>query len=472
MITRITLCLISLLFLSALPLGATSLIGGEIQFRQTGARELEASVILFYNNATSELIGSDSVYFCWGDGQCELLGLSNGMDVNGDGAPDGEFIAPGVQKNIYTGIHEYVAYGTYRLGMRHSNRPGGIINLGFPNSDQARFYIEALAVLSEDAPSDNHSPVLLEAPVGIGVVGKPFVHIPNAFDIDDDSIAYEWTVPLIDKDTPAPGYIWPDLIPGGDPLNNLAIDPVTGATAWNSPQRPGRYTMAIKISSYRNGELRDQITRDILIEVEDGNNLPANLSLSVEEPGIIDVAVGDTVLVDAAAEDPETGQQLSLSASCGLFEDYYAFPASFSAMASGNQANGGFMWVVRQEHVRKQPYPLVFRAQDDFLLRGLSAMKLLRYRVASAVAADEAGVRQGKRVEVFPNPASGAAQVRIHNLILPARYQLYHGSGQLAGAGQFRQEQEELDLSGLPAGMYFLRVGDANEGEAVKVIHR
>lgn len=464
MITRIALPAVLLWLLSALPLYATTFLGGEIQFQQVGERELEASVVFYYDNPDSGPAGRDSVLLCWGDGNCEALGVSNG--------PDGELIAPGVRKNIYAGVHVYDALGTYTLNVRVPNRPGGILNLGFPNSDQVWFYTESVAVLSASNPGDNHSPVLLEAPVGIAVEGQPFIQIPNAFDIDGDSLAYELVTPLLERGVPAPGYIWPQFIPSGPTSNDLLFDQETGVLLWESPQQSGLYVVAIKIKSYRTGVLRDQVTRDILIVVEDGDNLGAGLSLSEEAPGIIDVAVGDTVLVEAIAEDPETGQQIGLTASCGLLEPYYSSPASFSAMASGNEAFGSFRWVVREEHRRQQPYSLVFRAQDDFLLRGLSAMKLLRYRVASTVAVEEAGKQEGKRLEVFPNPASGTAQVRLNNVPLPAVYQLYHANGQLAASGVFRQEREELGLSALPPGMYVLKVGDAPEQQAVKIFCR
>lgn len=470
--SRTTLSIVLPLFLSALPLRANTFLGGEIQFQQVGERELEASVVFYYDNPDSGPAGRDSVLLCWGDGNCETLGVSNGPDENGDGAPDGELIAAGLRKNVYAGVHEYGALGTYTLSVRVPNRPGGILNLNFPNSDQVWFYTESVAVLSAGNPADNHSPVLLEAPVGIAIEGQPFIQIPNAFDIDDDSLAYELVTPLLERGLPAPGYIPPQLFPSGPSSNALEIEEETGVLLWDSPQRPGFYVVAIKIKSYRDGELRDQVTRDILIVVEEGDNLGAGLSLSEEATGIIDVAVGDTVLVEAVAEDPETVQQIGLTASCGLLEPYYSSPASFSAMASGNEAFGSFRWVVREEHRRQQPYSLVFRAQDDFLLRGLSAMKLLRYRVASAVAADEAGKNAVKRLEVFPNPAAGTVRIKLPGMALPVFYQLYHANGQLAASGVFRQEREELGLSALPPGMYVLRVGNAQEQGAVKIFRR
>lgn len=469
MITRITFFFVFLLCCSTFSLQATHNRSGEIEYRQVGPKELEASVIT-YTKASSLPADRDSLTICWGDGLCERIVRSNGPDLNGDGVPDGEIIAPNVKMNVYTYTHQYENPGYYVLSVTDPNRNGGIVNINFPNSDQVKFHIESGVFLSQDDPMNNHSPVLLEPPLGFGIVGQPFVHVPNAFDIDDDSVAYALAVPLQERGLEVPNYVWPNLV-GAGPGNQLAIDPETGMMVWDAPQMPGEYNIAIVIRSYRNGEVVDIVLRDMQIIIEDAEHLLPDITLTETEEGIIDVAVGDTVQVDITASSP-LGQTVELTASCGLLEeDFYSSTAQFAAANIMDEAEGMFIWIVREEHVRRQPYLLAFRARDEFEETGAVNFKILRYQVSAVVPADEPEHRE-KTVEVFPNPAFSKAQVRLNNVLLPASYRLYHANGQLAASGLFRQEQEELDFSGLPAGLYFLRVGAVNAQGSVKVIHR
>ncbi|MCB9286804.1 MAG: T9SS type A sorting domain-containing protein [Lewinellaceae bacterium] len=469
MITRITPFLSLFLFCFSLSLHATHNRSGEIEYRQVGPKELEASVIT-YTRASSLPADRDTVTICWGDGICERIARVNGPDLNGNGVPDGEIIAPNVKMNIYTYTHQYEEGGAYVLTMTDPNRNGGILNINFPNSDQVKFHIESSVILSENDPMNNHSPVLQEPPVGIGIVGEPFIHVPNAFDIDDDSVAYALAVPLQERGVEVPNYVWPDMV-GAGPDNQLSIDPETGVLVWDAPQRAGEYNIAMEIRSYRNGELVDVVFRDMQILIDDAEHLLPTITLTETEEGIIDVAVGDTVRVDVTASSP-LGQMVELTASCGLLEDsFFASPASFTATNINDDAEGAFTWIVRDEHIRRQPYLVAFRARDEFEETGAVNFEILRFRVSGVVPVKEPPLHR-ERVETYPNPASGAVQVSLHNIPLPVVYQLYHANGQLAAAGVFRKEQETLDLSGLPQGMYILRVGHATEEAGVKIIRR
>lgn len=469
MIAKITPFLAFLLCCSTLSLQATHNRGGEIEYRQIGPKELEASVIT-YTKVSSQPADRDSIVICWGDGICELIPRVNGPDLNGDGYPDGEIIAPDVKMSIYTDTHQYEDFGYYVLSMTDPNRNGGILNINFPNSDQVKFHVESGAFLMEEDPMNNHSPVLLEPQVGVGIVGQPFIHVPNAFDIDDDSVAYALAIPLQDRGVQVPNYFWPSQF-GSGPGNQLSIDPETGVLIWDRPQRPGEYSIAIVIRSYRNGEVVDIVLRDMQILIEEAAHLLPAINLTETEEGIIDVAVGDTVRVEAAAGSP-MGQMLELTASCGLLEgDFYASTATFTAANILDEVLGTFTWIVRDEHLRRQPYQVAFRARDEFGETGAVNFKILRYRVFGVVPV-EGPVPPRAELEVFPNPTSGRVQVILQEASLPAPYRLYHANGQLAASGQFRKGQEALDFSALPAGMYLLCVGDVARQEAAKIIYR
>ena len=465
-----TLSFAFLFFLSAFQLQATHNRSGEIQYRQIGPKELEASVIT-YSRADANPADQDTITICWGDNLCEQIARVNGPDLDGNGVPNGEIIAPNVKMNIYTYTHQYEELGYYILSMTDPNRNSGILNINFPNSDQVKFHIESVVFLSEEDWMNNHSPVLLEPPVGFGIVGQPYIHVPNAFDIDDDSVAYALAVPLQGLDVEVPNYVLPNQVMAG-PDNQLRIDPETGVMVWDAPQIPGQYNVAIVIRSYRSGEIVDIVLRDLQIIVADGEQLLPNINLTETEEGIIDVAVGDTVRVEVTAASP-LGQTIELTASSGLLEeDFYLSTAAFTAATIiDEEVLGTFSWVVRNEHIRQQPYQIAFRARDEFEETGAVNFKILRYRVSALVPVEEPAPWR-EAVEVFPNPTSGWVQLALHADALPAPYQLYHASGQKAASGLIRNKRQQLDLSGLPPGAYFLRVGDAGRLGTVKIIHR
>lgn len=348
--------------LNSFAASATHNLGGEIEFQQTGPTALEAWVVT-YTNVSSIPADRDTLTFCWGDGICENIPRTNGPDVNGDGVPDGELIAPGIKKNVYRKTHVYAGQGTYILSMTDPNRNGGIVNVNFPNSEQVKLHIESQVKLIDDY-TNNHSPVLLEPPLGIGLKGLPYFHMPNAFDIDGDSLVYSFTIPMQDLGLEVPNYVWPYSIPTPNPLENmLSIDAETGFVSWDTPQQAGQYVIAIRIESYREGELHDVIMRDMTISVDEAEHLNPTITCSEQSNEVIEASIGDTIMVDVEATGWDANLGLSLTASCGLFEDYYEHNAEFDAITTGPEGIGTFTWIVKEEHLRGQPYQLVFKSK-------------------------------------------------------------------------------------------------------------
>ena len=60
----------------------------------------------------------------------------------------------------------------------------------------------------------NNSPILLQPPIDFACVGQPFLHNPNANDLDGDSLSYEFTTPLQDVNTPVPNFSSPSAFGG------------------------------------------------------------------------------------------------------------------------------------------------------------------------------------------------------------------------------------------------------------------
>jgi hypothetical protein len=443
---------------------ATHNRAGEIEFRQIGPLEVEASVIT-YTNANSMPGDRDSLTVCWGDGNFSRVPRVNGLDINGDGVPDGEIIAPGIKMNIYRDTHLYAEINRYTIGMTDPNRNGGIININFPNSENVKFHLQSEIQLEEDF-LNNNSPILLEPPYGIGLEGQTFMHVPNAFDIDDDSISYQLITPLQDKDLEVPNYIFPNLQNPG-PDNMLTLDEETGALVWNAPPKSGEYVFTILITSYREGVVQDKIIRDFTVLIEQAPHMPPSITATENHPEVIHVAIGDTVSVEVSTSSLNDTVLLNLTATCGLFEDFYENNPTFVSSVDGNEGDGTFEWIVQEEHLRQQPYQLVFRSQDNFLGEGLPWFHVLRYRVVTTVSVSPPPAKNFK-VNVYPNPASDFIRVEMKEAVLPQPYILQGMNGKAISTGRLERNHQQIDVAHLPRGSYLLNFPELNH--AIKVI--
>ena len=384
---------ISLLFsLIALPMAmATHNRAGEITIEQVGncvtSLTIKATIVT-YTKASSFMVDRDSLTIFWGDespgarGQ-QVLRINGPIGTNGIGK--GELLENDTRKNIYVAFHTFPSRGTYVISMNDPNRNGGILNLNFPNSEQIKFHIQTTYTFpNPQVDGCNNTPILLQPPIDIGCVGKPFIHNPNAYDADGDSLAYKLIVPFSDRGIQVPNYLFPNMISPG-PKNNLSINEKTGEIVWDSPQRAGEYNLAMIIIEYRDGNPLDTIVRDIQILIQNCDNQPPKIEVPYEE---ICVVAGDVLefKVTATAPIEETRQKVKLGALGGPFEVKLS-PATFTPNINTYQNDPfvrTFRWETRCEHISDQFYTVVFRAVDDFYPRdstGLSVLKTVRIRV-------------------------------------------------------------------------------------------
>ena len=439
--------LLIFLFLGA-NVSQASVFAGEITFRQTGPLEIEASVYLYFRESAVPTQANYSP-ICWGDGNCTSIPITNGEDANGDGFPDGQIVGTEYRLMVYTGTYVYEEAGTYTLSVRSAFRPAGIFNMNAPNSDQVPFHVYATAQVSETGES-NHAPILYEQPlIDEAVVGFPYTHTPNAFDPDDDEIRYEFATPTIEAGIPFPGYLTPDGIAYG-PNNQLSIDPLTGVVRWDSPQRPGRYVIAIKVSTFRDGILQDEVVRDMIIKVRDEMELPPQLHLSDDTP-LREISAGDTLRISATASSLPENDTVVISASGGPF-DYFGAGASFEDNSTPPDAAGQFEWVAEPEDVREEPYQVVFTAREP--TSRLADLKAIRIKV-NALTNTAKETTAPPTLKAYPNPSGGIVQIELS--VPNARYQLVDARGRTVREGLFNSNPAELDVSPLPGGWYVLR---------------
>lgn len=438
------LTLFILLFVS-LSLSATHFRASsvEIQFEQTGPLDVSAAIVMHVLEEFRDDF-RDSLQLSWGDGAVSSVRIANGPDGNGDGIPDGEMVEPGVYKLVFPGQHTYSTTGRYILSVSDPNRSPGILNLNFPNSVSVPFYTESEINLIADFER-NHSPVLLEGGGDFMIVGQDILHLPNAFDVDDDSLVYELITPQMDTGIPVPNYFGIGML--------ATIDADKGIMTFNTGQI-GDYVFAIQITSYRNGELQDRVIRDMTFFNSEPStpNMSPSLTLNTTLEVVQEVNVGDTVRFECSISD-DPGQMLQLTSSSGLY-DFFDNLATFTIV----QNTASFEWIVRPEHVRVHPYPVVVKAKDDYEDLGSANYALMRYRVkGDAVNTTDVASEEWL---VYPNPTSDQLNLNAPSfeVELPVRYTVVSTLGQLLDQGVIRAWPATLSVSTLPAGTYLIRL--------------
>jgi len=336
-----------LAFFNSLIANATHNRAGEITFRHLSGLNYEITIVTY----TKESAPADRPYLGinWGDGTSDSLQRSNG---------NGVVIAPDIKKNIYIGTHIYPGTSTYLVNFEDPNRIGGIVNI--PGSVNVPFYIESKLIISA-ALGFNNSVILLQPPIDDGVIGSPFIHNPNAYDPDGDSLSYELVDCKGSGGLPIPGYQpLSNYVAPGVGTQSCTINPVTGDLIWDSPGIQGIFNVAFYIREWRNGYQIGYVERDMQITIVPSPNQPPVIS---NLPDIC-VEAGTAVNFNVSVTDPNN-DAVTLTATGAPFlftPDSATFP-----IASGiGNVSSTFNWLTTCNHIRKQPYLVTFKAIDTY----------------------------------------------------------------------------------------------------------
>jgi len=396
---RTTVITILLFILSSTLLHATHNRAGEITYKQIGPLTIQATITT-YTQTSSIAADRDSLTLCWGDGTCEKL-----LRSNENGAP----IENDYKMNHYSGTYTYAGLGTYTLTMTDPNRNGLVLNVNPPNSVLIQFHLQTTFNLQDLADNTNQSPTLLLAPVDVGFVRQPFMHIPNAYDLDGDSIAYELVTPLMDLNENVPNYIQIDQI-GAGPENSYTLNEQTGLLVWDSPQIVGQYNIAIKIKSYRNGLLNEEIIRDMQILIKPEENTPPEILTNPEQAELLTVKAGKAIefdfSIDDSEESPAEGGVLFRVSTVETIQEN----ATIDWYPLFDVLSGRYKWTPTLADIRSTPYQIVFKATDS---QGFATFKVIQVQVVENSTSIPLTFQQ-LGFQLFPNPATTQVQ-----LILP-----------------------------------------------------
>ena len=322
---------------------ATHNRAGEITFRKIGNNLFEAKIVTY--TKTSVSADRPKLEFWWGDGDRDTLDRDT-IIFN---------VGPDIQRNEYTGIHTYPGNGTYTMYFLDENRNGGVVNI--PGSINVPFYVETRMTISPYT-NQNNSPQLLQPPIDDGAVNRLFIHNPDAYDPDGDSLSYELVHCKGFGGLPIPNYFYPSA------STSFTLNPVTGDLIWDSPQLIGEYNVAMLIREWRNipgiGAVNiGYVTRDMQIKIYPPVNDPPAITVIKDTC----VEAGAALNLVITASDPN-GETITMTASGGPFT-LSASPATFTSTPTAGTATGNFDWNTTCAHVRKNPYAVVFKAKDN-----------------------------------------------------------------------------------------------------------
>lgn len=317
---------------------ATHNRAGEITFRQKSGYTYEVTITTFTYRFSAA--NRSSLTIEWGDNSSSVASLVRRDQLGAD-----------YYHNTYITTHTFPGPGIYTILMQDPNRNFGVLNI--PNSVNVVFSIETTLVISPEIGTNN-TPVLLNFPVDRAARGHVFIHNPAAFDPDGDSISYKLTVCKGQDGRPIADYSLPPA------TDTLFVDPVVGDLVWDTPRDTGTYNVAINIEEWRFGVKIGNIVRDMQIDVyETDNNPPVN-------PPLTDfcVTAGDTVTFLVTITDADNDLVRDTMTGGPFVVDSQR--ASYSTLSSvPGTTVSRFTWITNCSHIRKQPYTVILRSEDE-----------------------------------------------------------------------------------------------------------
>jgi len=366
------LVLILLLSLLSYRASATHLRAGEITVERVGcSREYKITVTVYTNPHTDARFGGEGDIIDFGDNspvaQVPIIQNTIRLDLSPDGT---------VSTASYSIYHTFPANDTYVISYQEHNRNAGVINMS--QSVDTPFYLETMIVIDAYIGC-NQGPQLGVPPVDHANRGVIWTHNPSATDPNGDRLTYQLVVPFRDRNTEVTGYRSPadpsfytNYETGneaGTGRPTFSINEEDGTLTWDAPGAIGEYNIAFHILEWRkrDGEWRliGYIRRDMQIVVDDNDNKRPDLLVPMDTC----VVAGTTLDAAIFATDPDK-DNVKIEAYSEILDLAQAqSPATVTPdppiyQPSDPRAMLYFLWNTECQHVRQEPYHVVFRVSD------------------------------------------------------------------------------------------------------------
>jgi hypothetical protein len=352
---------------------ATHLRAGEITVERVSCNSLtfRITVTVFTNTInTSVLFGGEDDWLDFGDGSRPRLVPETPNTLRPD-------LGEGIATASYTIEYTYPGFGEYTISYSEPNRNEGVVNMDI--SVNTRFYIETKIVV-DPFFGCNNTPKLLVPPIDRACTGATWFHNPGAYDPDGDSISYELVIPfraedqtVINYKDPSDPKFYTNYDIGNEAATgkpSFSINAADGTLTWDAPGMAGEYNIAFIVKEWRqidgkwysNGFVR----RDMQIIVDDCDNNRPDLIV----PEDVCVEAGTILNETIFGIDPDK-DPVKIEA----FSEIFQFPPAQSPATW--KPNDGvfrpssppyelkFSWQTKCEHVKEQPYQVVFKITDN-----------------------------------------------------------------------------------------------------------
>jgi gliding motility-associated-like protein len=318
---------------------ATHNRAGNITYEQIGSLTYRITLITYTYIGDGVVADRPQLEIQYGDNTSQWVRRVDSIDL-----PDINY-----RWNKYVAEHTYPGPGSYEIVMEDPNRNDGVQNI--PNSVTIPFSIRTTLVINP-AIGYNNSPILLNPPIDFYAVNKTFIYNPAAFDPDGDSLSYKLIPCTGENGEPIENYTLPNA------SDTLYIDERSGDFIWEKPVEAGIFNIAILIEEWRNNIKIGTVVRDIQFETKETDNDPPEIT-TIDETCI---KATDTLTFAVSAID-YNDDSVYLSALGGPFE--LPFPPFFPEVGGKPDVISDFFWDTDCSHIRKQPYQVVFRAEDN-----------------------------------------------------------------------------------------------------------
>ncbi len=307
----------------------------EISYENVSQLTYRANVI-FYLYDPSPVDSLVEIF--WGDNTYSFLAPTSVTDIPGE-----------LKKVVYSGVHTYSGPATFTMFVSYKVRSINVLNV--PLSLITDIYAEAELVVSPFL-SGIKSPVFFDKPKINICRGVQNTIEHTAYDSDGDKLVYSLIPCRGEFGNPIMGYVYPSA------TSQFSIDPQTGFLTWNSPLQKGFFNYAVKVSKYRNGVFLGSVMRDILVNVLDCQPESPTLNAFSDTCLIAGNTLNKTITATFSGIDTISltayGEPLVLQSN----------PAVFAQPSRGKYlVSSDFIWNVSCEHVRTEPYKMIFRAE-------------------------------------------------------------------------------------------------------------
>jgi|GEM_PF-4090443 len=262
----------------------------------------------------------------------------------------------------------------------------------------------------------------------------------SASDINGDSLVYT----LADASgTYASGYTFND--PFG-PNGTSILNPSTGVLTV-TPTAIGTYLINVLVSEYKNGNLAGTSQREWAIEVIDNvatNHNPSLSGINNTTNYSISACIGDTVSFFASITDLDTNQNVLVK---------LLTPLPFSKLTTvGRTIN--FKWILDSSITPGVYHPKIQLNDQNC---GVTT-SIFNITVNPCISTTVDEPIPSVSFTFYPNPSSGNILLNLNPKSINTIISLRSITGSLIKEIQITNDQQELDLSDLENGIYFISI--------------